>query len=271
MNNLLIGIKRFFQNKNTVTILVIVICLLILYFAYSTRIKVATEPQSVPYALRDLEPRTEITEDMVGIRYVPGSVITPNVITDTRSIIGLYVSDDYQIPEDSLFYKDTILTWDALDKSPYDDIQDGNTIFSLRVDLDKTYGNSIFKGNYIDLYFKDRDSSGNILIGKFIESIQVTDVVDSNYISVFEKTQSEAIPAFLLFEVPDEYYLLLTKTIKVFGNDCLIPVPRSAEYSLNPKETSISSSWLKDYILSKTVNDLTLEEVRNSLNDGGGN
>lgn len=270
MNNLLIGIKRFFKNKNTVTILAIVACLLILYFAYSTRIKVATEPQSVPYALMDLEPRTEITEDMVGIRYVPGSVITPNVITDMNSIVGMYVSDDYQIPEDSLFYKDTILTWDALDKSPYDDIQDGNTIFSLRVDLDKTYGNSIFKGNYIDLYFRGRDDNGNILIGKFIESIKVTDVVDSNYISVFEKTKTEAEPAYLLFEVPDDYYLLLTKTLKAFP-DSLIPVPRSAEYSLNPKETTISSSWLKDYILSKTVNILIEEEVRSTLNNGGGN
>lgn len=268
MNNLLIGIKRFFKNKNTVTILAIVACLLILYFAYSTRIKVATEPQSVPYALRDLEPRTEITEDMVGIRYVPGSVITPNVITDMDSIVGMYVSDSYQIPEDSLFYKDTVLTWDALDKSPYADIKDGNTIFSLRVDLDKTYGNSIFKGNYIDLYYSRREGN-DVYVGKFIESIKVTDVVDSNYISVFEKTESEAIPAYLLFEVPEDYYLLLTKTLKVCGDSCLIPVPRSAEYSLHPKETSISSSWLKDHILSQTVNILVEEEK--ASNNGGGN
>ncbi len=276
MSNLWIGIKRFFKNKNTVTILAIVACLLILYFAYSTRIKRATEPQRVPYALVNIEPRTEITEDMVGIRSVPGSVITPNVITTTDSIIGYYVSNKVQIPADSLFYKDTILTWDELPTSIYGDIPDGWTIFYLPVDLDLTYGNSIFEGNYIDLYFNGYDEDNKILIGKFIESIKVLAVTDSYYNSVFEKTTSDTTPSFLLFAVPDDYYLLLHKTLVVAGNGSLIPVPRNADYSLNPKETAIASTYIQRLIESRTVN-ITEEDLRNRINNqrngtnGGGN
>ena len=79
MNGLLIGVKRFFKNKNTVMIFAVVASLAILYFAYNARIKKATEPQSIPYAIDKIEPRTKITSEMIGTRKVPGSVITSNV------------------------------------------------------------------------------------------------------------------------------------------------------------------------------------------------
>ena len=65
MSNIWVGIKRFFKNKNTVTILAVVVSLVIIYFAYNARIKKATEPQSVPYAVKNIEPRTKITEEIL--------------------------------------------------------------------------------------------------------------------------------------------------------------------------------------------------------------
>ena len=34
----------------------------------------------------------------------------------------------------------------------------------------------------------------------------------------------------------------------------IVPVPRNADYSLNPTDTKISSSYLQNYILAQTVN-----------------
>ncbi len=274
MSNILYGIKRFIKNKNTVTIIAIVASLVIIYFAYNARIKKATEPQLVPYALQDLAPRTLITSEMVGTRKVPGSVITPNVITSKNSIIGMYVSNKVQIPKDSLFYRNTLLTWDELPSSLYENIPEGNTIVALPVSSETTYGNSIFEGNYIDLYYSGRDTDGKILVGKFIESIKVLAVTDSAFNNIFEKSSDVAQPAYLVFSVPEEMHLLLRKALYLNGN--IYPVPRNAEYSKNPKNTRISSSYIENLILNQTVNvtskdlsGVSIKEIENKQTQGG--
>lgn len=254
MNNILYGIKRFFKNKNTVTIFAIVLSVAIIYFAYNARIKKATEPHSIPFALVDLAPRTLITEEMVGTRKVPGSVITPNVITNRSQIVGQYVSNKVQVPKDSLFYKDTLLTWDELPSSIYEDIPDGNAIVALKVDINSTYGNSIFEGNYIDLYFSGYDKDKKILVGKFIESIKVLAVTDANFNSVFEKTGSTVSPSYLIFSVPEDLHKLLKKaTAPKLNLGEIFPVPRNAEYSKNPKPTRISSAYIENLIKESTI------------------
>ena len=60
MNNLLIGFKRFIKNKNTVTMIALILCVGLIYLGYNWRIKKATEPINVPYALQKIEPRTQI-------------------------------------------------------------------------------------------------------------------------------------------------------------------------------------------------------------------
>ena len=50
MNNLLVGIKRFLGNKNTVTIIGVLAGIAVLYIGYNWRVKQAIEPKSVPYA-----------------------------------------------------------------------------------------------------------------------------------------------------------------------------------------------------------------------------
>lgn len=271
MNNILYGIKRFFKNKNTVTIFAIVLSLVIIYFAYSARIKKATEPKIVPYALRNIEPRTEVTAEMIGTRKVPGSVITPNVITDTKSIIGKYVSNKVEIPKDSLFYRNTLLTWEELPSSLSENIPEGNTIVALPVTLESTYGNSIFEGNYIDLYYSGRDKDGKVLVGKFIESIKVLAVTDSAYNNIFEKTENAGTPAYLIFSVPEDMHLLLRKALYLSGT--ILPVPRNAEYSKNPKKTRVSSSYIQNLILNQTINvstenlnNVNIKEINNTNN-----
>lgn len=271
MNSLMVGVKRFFKNKNTVTIFAVIICLVIIYWAYWWRIEKATEPRMVPYAIKTLAPRTLITSDAVGTRKVPGKVITANVITESSLIIGKYVSNKVEIPADSLFYNNTILTWDELPSSIYEDIQDNYTIVALPVTSETTYGNSIFPGNYIDLYYQGRDNDGKLLIGKFIESIKVLTVTDSDYNNIFEKSSNVEKPRYLIFSVPEDMHLLLRKALYTSGT--VFPVPHNADYSNNPKETRISSTYLKNLILSKTVDvaDKDLKDIEVNTNTTNNN
>ena len=58
-------IKRFLTNKNTVTLLAIVACVVVLYLFYNWRVKQAVTTTEVCYATQTIPARTEITEDMI--------------------------------------------------------------------------------------------------------------------------------------------------------------------------------------------------------------
>ena len=135
--------------------------------------------------------------------------------------------------------------------SAWADIPDGYTVVSLNVDTETTYGNSIFPGNYIDLYYETFDETGKLLLGKLIESIEVLAVKDSSGKHVFENSAEGLQPRSLIFAVPEDMHLLLRKASYLSGE--LIPVPRNARYSENPGATIVSSEYIEDYILSQTI------------------
>ena len=274
MNNLRVSLTRFLKNKNTVTILAILLCLIILYWAYNYRINKKTNPINVPYALREIEPRTLITSELVGTIKVPGSMVSSGVVKNTTSVIGKYVKEDAVIPSGSLFFSKVLVAWEDLPRSMYAEIPEGNTVVSLPVSLETTYGNSIYPGNYIDLYFATQTADGKLLLGKLIESIRVLSVTDIDGKNIFEKSVDLNPPAYLIFSVSEEYHLLLRKASYLAGT--IFPVPRNADYSLNPTDTKISSSYIQNYILSQTVNvaeedlkrlDTTDITTNNDLND----
>lgn len=256
MGNILTTIKRFLGNKNTVTIIGVILGILVLYIGYNYRVKQATTPVTVPYAKEEISSRTLITSDMIGYMEVSSSVVnsSTNMITNANDLINNYVAFGTTIPANSLFYQSQILTSDEMPDSAFADIPDGYTIFSLSVNLHTTYGNSIYPGNYIDLFFKGIDDTGKIMFGKLIESIEVLAVKDSSGNHVFETTVESRTPAELLFAVPDEMYDLLMKAGYISGSSIeIIPVPRNSSYSINPGETVVSSEVIRDFILSKSA------------------
>ena len=60
MNNFLASAQRFLKNKNTVTIIGVIIILVLLYIGYSSQINKAVQPLRVPVATETIQPRTEI-------------------------------------------------------------------------------------------------------------------------------------------------------------------------------------------------------------------
>ena len=63
MNSFLTKFKRFISNKNTVTILCVVVGLVVLYIGYNYRVESKINPRTVPYAKVDLEARHIITAE----------------------------------------------------------------------------------------------------------------------------------------------------------------------------------------------------------------
>ena len=250
MGNFGTTIKRFLTNKNTVTLLVIIACTVILYVVYNNRVKNAVSTTYVCYAVEGIPARSEITSNMVSTKKVLSSQVTTNMITDCNSVVGRYVSYATEVPINGYFFESMLMNKGEMPDSVLDKITDGNTLFKLPVSFESTFGNAIFPDDYIDLYLKTTNDEGNIIYGKFIESIKVLAVRDSQGKDVFETTLEVRTPSQLLFSVPEDLHLLLMKAYYL-GLEIVV-VPRNSNYTANPGETKISSNYLKDIIEQRT-------------------
>lgn len=88
-----VNIKRFFSNPNTLTFLLVIAMIIVVYFVYSYMVKRAVQPATLPYALQKITAKKEITRDMVGTVKISGSFITASgrgLLQNRRDIEGKY-------------------------------------------------------------------------------------------------------------------------------------------------------------------------------------
>ena len=264
MGSLGTGIKKFLQNKNTVTVLGVVIGIIILYVAYTWRVNSSINPINVPYAKEQISPGTQITAEMVGTRAVPPSMLEGDVITSQSSVIDKYASADTVIPAGSLFYTRTVVEKEQLPANIILSYPKGYVLYNMSVTTASTYGNSIYPGNYIDIYLKavNKITEGEqmtadadkIMLGKLISNVKVLAVKDSNGQPVFSNLDEQRTPSMIVFAVPEEYYILLKKAeyLRTYEST-LIPVPTNESLKDEPGDLEISSEQLKDWINKVTI------------------
>ena len=255
MNNLKASMKKFLGNKNTVTILGVILCLVILYIGYNYRINSKVELVQVPYAKETIQPRTYITQDMIGTMNVPKSFLVGKYYTRTENIVGKYSNYNTIIAEGSLFYTDLVVSKEDLPDSAFQDVPEGYTVINYPVTIASTYANSMAPGSYINIYYKSLNDNGEIMFGKFISNIKVLDVKDSSGQHVFENSEETRTPAYMLFAVPEETHLLLRKALYLDEYDVeLILIPNTATLTDEDKNTvRVSSDDIENFINSKTV------------------
>ena len=252
MGNLSFKLKKFLQNKNTVTIIGTVLIVAILYIGYNYRIKQVITPVKVPVAKIDIQPRTKITEDMIEYVEALPAMVNSSTIKDVKYIVGKWSNYNTMIPKGSLFYNKTIVSSDELPDSAFVNIPSGYTAYNLPVTTKTTYGNSIFPNNYIDIYLKVLDADGKPTVGKLIENVKVLAVKDKNGRHVFENSDEERTPAVIIFALPEDMHLLLREAaylenVKSISAE-IIPVPTTESYSAEPGTIRLASSELKSFI-----------------------
>ena len=254
MNNLKASMKKFFGNKNTVTILGVILCLVILYIGYNYRINSKTELVAVPVAKQTIQPRTYITDDMIEIRNVPIELLnTSKYYTTAKSIVGKYSNYNTMIAKGSLFYTDLVVDEKNLPDSAFSGVPEGYTVINYPVTIATTYANSMAPGSHINIYYKSLNDDGEVMFGKFISNIEVLDVKDSSGRHVFENSDEARTPAYMLFAVPEETHLLLRKALYLTDYDVeLLLIPNTATLSEDQKVT-VSSLQIEEFINSKTA------------------
>ncbi|MDD2434715.1 MAG: hypothetical protein PHO63_00480 [Bacilli bacterium] len=253
MNNILNSLKRFIKNKNTITIIGVFVILGILYWGYDSQIKAAVNPVQVPVAAISIQPRIEIKDHMLKLIEMPAVAVPENVVRSRASIVGKWTNVNAVIPEGSMFYINVLVDKNKLPDSAFVEVKEGQIPYQFRVDINSTYGNSIFPGNKIDIYMKANDDDGKIMVGKLLENVEVLAVKDSSGKHVFENTEQERTPTNIIFGIEEEIHILLRKAgyMTRFGVE-LFPVPHGGLIE-SEGDTRVSTQYLKDYINANTV------------------
>lgn len=251
MNNLLVSIRRFFKNKNTVTILGVLVILVLLYWGYSSTVNKAVQPVTVPVAATTIQPRTEITSEMVKTVQIPSVIVNKNVYRSASAIIGKYTNVNSVIPEGSMFYFETVIDKKDLPDSSFIEVGQGKVPYLFSVDLESSFVNSIYPGNKIDIYMKAEDESRKVMIGKLIADVEVIAVKDSSGRDVFENTEENRQSAYFIFGLDEEIHILLRKATYLSGVE-LIPVPHGGTIA-SDGETRVSTEYLRNYINANTI------------------
>ena len=260
-NNVGMSLKKLLTNKNTVTIIGVVLMVLVLYIGYTWRIKSMTDPISVPYAIETLRAGTQITSDKVGTLNVPKSALKGTIITDARNVIGKYVHGDSIIPEGSLFYSRSVVEKDQLPGVDALQYEDGYVLVNFPVTTETTYGKLIYPGDYVDLYLKimysgenlSEEDSNKLTVGKLLNNVKILKVIDSEGNNVFADLENKGTPSQIIFAVPSEYHILLRKAMYLRSYEStIIPVPIKMTSDEAPKPT-VSSNELVNFINSVTA------------------
>ncbi len=271
MNNLKASMKKFLGNKNTVTILGVILCLVILYIGYNYQINRRVELVSIPYAKETIQPRTYIKDEMIGNMEVPKSFLKGSYYSKKENIVGKYSNYNTIIAKGSIFYADLVIDEKDLPDSAFKDVPEGYTVINYPVNIASTYANSMAPGSYINIYYKSLNDNGEVMFGKFISNVEVLDVKDSSGRHVFENSEEARTPAYMLFAVPEETHLLLRKALYLDDYDVELLLIPNTETITKDDTVKVSSADIETFINDHTkfvdVKDLPNIEDQNVQED----
>ncbi len=245
MGSLTLGLKKFLQNKNTVTVIGVVLAIFALYFAYTMRVKNDINPITVPYATEQILSTTRITEGMISTRLVPPSMLEGDVILDINEIVDKYVNTDTVIPKGSLFYRRAVVESENLERSPLPPYSKSYEPYQLPVNVFSTYGNSMLPNNYVDIWLTaipNPSTRDKVMIGKLFSNVKILTVRDSGGDNVFQNMDEQRIPETITFAMPAEYIQLLMAALKLEDYEVHVELVQTHEILKdNPGEVTIAS------------------------------
>ena len=254
MKNIQVSIKKFLGNKNTVTIIGVIICIIILYVGYNYQISRKANLIDMPVANEDIQPRTQITSNLIKTVKVPSSLLEGEFYTAPKDIVGKYTNYNSVIPKGSLFYRTLLIDAENMPSAVYSDVPEGYTVINYPVDMYTTYANTMEPETYINIYFKAINDDNEVIFGKFIHNVKILAVKDSVGQNVFESSEETRIPNYIIFAVPENIHELFRKAQYIaeeYGIQFLL-VPNTITLT-EEDAVEVTSGDIRDYIMERTA------------------
>ena len=264
------GLNKFLRNKNTVTILGIIVIVFLLFIGFNTTINSTVNPVSVPVANKKILPSTQITKDDVKFIQVSKIVLSDNVVTNLGDIILKYTNINTTIPENSMFYKEALISGDELPGNWLNnvDFENGEEPYYYDVDISSTYGNSIVPNSYIDIFMAATlNERKHLMYGKLFKNLKVLAVHDRKKKNVFDNSEEVGVPKHLIIALSQDNYNLLVRaqySEKYLENEdvVLTIVPHGTNLPAGDNAVRVNRATLMDYInvASSSISNDQLQE-----------
>lgn len=273
------GLTKFLKNKNTVTVLGIILILILLYFGYNATINATVNPIMVPVAKEKILPSTKVAVEKVEYKSVSKISLTDNVLRNPNEIVGKYTNVNVTIPAGSMFYKEWLVNASDLPGNWLTQVKfsEGEEAYYFNVSVASTFGNSILPDSYIDLYMKAYDNNENVIYGKILRNIKVLAVHDAQGKNVFSDSENVGTPAYIVFALSHDNYNLLMRAEYLQSQGISLVIAPQGENRTNEEGALVSSATLRDYVNNHTssVTDdqikFTVEENKENSNNSNGN
>lgn len=246
------SIVRFLKNKNTVTVIGVIGIIAILWIGYSITLNKTVKPVSVPVAAQTIQPRTQITADMIKYVDVPEAYITDNAIRNSQDLINKYSNYNTMIPAGSMFYTEAVTEKEALPNYLLSLLKEGEYMVSLDLEAtDLTTGWGIMPGDKIDLYMRVKSDEGSVMLGKLLENVEVLAVTDGDGNNVYEVSDGSRQPKYLIFGLKEDVFLLLLRSNYLDVE--MFPVQHGAWIDDKDATTKLTTQELIDYLKARTT------------------
>lgn len=163
-------------------------------------------------AAHTLKPRTLIAEnDILEIR-VPSSYLLERTLTDKDDIIGKYTEIQGMIPAGSPFYRDMVKDRSELPDSPYLQLKEGQSAYTMKTDLAKL-GGTLTPGQRVDIYATFDVNRERPVTGCLIENARIIAIKDYRGLDI-DDPESTGTVDMVIIAVNDEDIELLTLSEK---------------------------------------------------------
>ena len=257
MGNILNTLKGMLSNKNTITILGVLLGVVAIYFVYDNRVKSTATEITVYYVKSDVPANTQLKKENIGTVSINSSlaITYKGLVTNDGQIMDskgqyYYTKFDHTLSNGQLLSTEDLVAPDEKLPSKLYNLDPEMKQFEIPVDVDLTQGNSIAPGNSIDLWVKGKEQSGSVIFTKFIENLEVLDVIDGNWMTTAGNVGST--PKYLITTVDKDTWLLLEKSTLLTNFKLeLVPVVRDKAY--DPKTpTLIVSEKIRNIIEANT-------------------
>ena len=166
-----------------------------------------------------------------------------------------------------MFYEEAVTNKEALPNYILSLLKEGE--FAVSYDLsetDYTNGWGIMPGDKIDFYMRVTSDEGSVMLGKFLENVEIIAVTDDAGNNVYEVNDGSRTPSKLIFGVKEDIFLLLLRANYIDIE--MFPVQHGAWIDDSEATTKLTTQELIDYIKARTVQlstdptSSTIEQVR---------
>jgi pilus assembly protein CpaB len=216
-----ISIKDFIsKHKILVSILITLMIGYLGILAYKQVITDTTKMVKVPVAAEYIKSRKQITEDDVKYIEVPEYIVLNNTITDINEIIGKYVNAYDSVAEDSLFYKDIVVSSEDLKDASMFELNKGEVAITIEVDATTTYSNTILPDSKIDLYYQGKGQTKDseelyIIYGEVVKNVRIIAVKDKDGNNIQIDSENEPTIMVVALSQEDAHLVGLAKALGI--------------------------------------------------------